>query len=197
MALHFIVLLLTTVLFSKALALKCYGNITDPVTGTWSNLTNVCLGQCNSMTRMTFLGDLKLNQSIKLCGDPYSCLNGSINYGQSRVTVNSLCCGTDYCNSQFPPAYPRFPVNGKTCYTCNNTDCSKVLACEGDENQCFTSTVAISGKNQTQKGCASKLFCLNIGFNENKCCNGNLCNSAQSIRAFFIPLLSLIFLFFV
>lgn len=35
---------------------------------------------------------------------------------------------------------PQQPLNGKQCFTCNATDCSKPLACEGDETQCFITT---------------------------------------------------------
>lgn len=35
---------------------------------------------------------------------------------------------------------PQQSLNGKRCFTCNGTDCSKPLACEGDETQCFITT---------------------------------------------------------
>lgn len=68
-------------------------------------------------------------------------------------------------------------------------------------------SVDISGKKVTMKGCSSKLFCginatqslglpvQGYGFGVSmKCCEGNLCNAAQSLRVYFgmlVPLLSL------
>ncbi|CAM4700603.1 unnamed protein product [Leuciscus chuanchicus] len=140
--------------------------------------------------------------SMKTCGDSNVCVNGSMNSGQSKVTLNSQCCNTDFCNSQNAPDLPQQSLNGKRCFTCNGTDCSKPLACEGDETQCFITTVGISGKNVTMKGCSSKFFCgLNAtqslglpvqgyGFGVNmRCCEGNLCNAAHSLRVYFVMLI--------
>ncbi|RXN10246.1 urokinase plasminogen activator surface receptor-like protein [Labeo rohita] len=131
-----------------------------------------------------------------------------MNSGQSKVTLNSQCCTTDSCNSVNAPDLPQKPLNGKKCFTCNaTTDCTRTLACEGDETQCFVTTADVDGKKVTTKGCSSKLLCGNgtlalglpvqsYGFGTYmKCCEGNLCNGAQSLRVFFlmlVPLLSLL-----
>ncbi|XP_039536160.1 urokinase plasminogen activator surface receptor [Pimephales promelas] len=144
--------------------------------------------------------------SVKTCGDV--CVNGSMSSGQSKVTLNSHCCNTQFCNSHNAPDLPKQSPNGKQCFTCNGTDCSKPLACEGDETQCFITTVDISGKKETTKGCSSKLFCgLNatqslglpvqgFGFGVYmKCCEGNLCNAACDLRVHFVMLVPLLSLF--
>ncbi|XP_055067925.2 urokinase plasminogen activator surface receptor [Misgurnus anguillicaudatus] len=207
MALHCIILLLTSVIFSKALALKCYGCVPDPSNLTCTDGQIVCQSQCSTMTMTVAVGNFRQSTSMKACGDPFSCVNGSINYGQSRISVNTQCCNTNLCNIKDAPELPRSPPNGKSCYSCDQTNCFKVLPCEGDENQCFTFTVEVNGKNDTQKGCSSKLFCGSFGsraltrgrsggYFDMKCCEGNLCNRAQNMRVFFFPLVSLIFLYF-
>lgn len=37
--------------------------------------------------------------STRTCADPYLCVNGSMNSGQSKVTFNSQCCNTEFCNT--------------------------------------------------------------------------------------------------
>ncbi|XP_026140971.1 urokinase plasminogen activator surface receptor [Carassius auratus] len=153
-----------------------------------------------------------VSSAAKTCTDPVSCVTGSMNSGKSKVTLNSQCCNADYCNYVNAPDLPVKPLNGKKCFTCNGTaDCTSTMACEGDETQCFITTVDVNGKKVTTKGCSSTLFCGNgtlalglpvqsYGFGAyRKCCEGNLCNGAQSLRVYFlmlVPLLSLfVFLF--
>ncbi|XP_050986381.1 urokinase plasminogen activator surface receptor [Labeo rohita] len=206
MALH-ITLLLTTVFFSKALTLRCYGCITDS-TGSCTQ-TVTCPSRCGATTTNIYVDGRKVgNSSARSCADPVLCVTGSMNSGQSKVTLNSQCCTTDSCNSVNAPDLPQKPLNGKKCFTCNaTTDCTRTLACEGDETQCFVTTADVDGKKVTTKGCSSKLLCGNgtlalglpvqsYGFGTYmKCCEGNLCNGAQSLRVFFlmlVPLLSLL-----
>ncbi|XP_077061055.1 uncharacterized protein LOC143714033 [Siphateles boraxobius] len=206
MALH-ITLLLACVFFSRALTLRCNGCTGLPGTCTQSLIT--CPSRCGSMTTNVYASGKKIDSSImKTCGDSNVCFNGSMNSGQSKVTLNSQCCNADLCNSQNAPDLPQQSLNGKQCFTCNGTDCSRPLACEGDETQCFITTVDISGKKVTMKGCSSKLFCgLNAtqslglpvqvyGFGVYmKCCEGNLCNAAHSLRVYFVMLVPLLSLF--
>ncbi|XP_056619220.1 urokinase plasminogen activator surface receptor-like [Triplophysa dalaica] len=210
MALQCSIVLLICVFFTKALALDCYGCYLDSETGICTTYTKACESECSSMTTTAYAGEIKHSQIQKSCGGPSACLTGSINYGPSRVTINSQCCKTHLCNSQDAPDLPRKPSNGKTCFTCDDSTCSKILHCEGDENHCFTVTAEANGKQITLGGCSSNLFCGNypsrlndsrifgrsISYNM-KCCEGNLCNSAQSMSGFFFPLISLIFLLFI
>lgn len=41
-------------------------------------------------------------QNFKTCFPTAQCLNGSINLGSARVTVSTLCCQTDNCNTGRP-----------------------------------------------------------------------------------------------
>ncbi|XP_056331113.1 sperm acrosome membrane-associated protein 4, partial [Danio aesculapii] len=140
------------------------------------------------------------------CAAP-SCVSGSINAGQSKVTINSQCCNnTVYCITQPLSDLPKKSPNGNQCFTCNMTDCSKMLACEGDETQCFTATVYGNDGKVPMKGCSSRQLCgINgtqtlglpapLGAAVTKCCQGNLCNQAQSPRAYFPILIALLSLF--
>uniref|UniRef100_A0A8C1NUX1 UPAR/Ly6 domain-containing protein n=2 Tax=Cyprinus carpio TaxID=7962 RepID=A0A8C1NUX1_CYPCA len=206
MALH-IILLLTTVFFSKALTLKCYGCSPDSAGACTQTLT--CPSRCGYMTTNVFVDGKKVGSSTtKTCADNASCVTGSMNSGQSKVTLNSQCCTTDYCNNVNAPDLPQKPLNGKKCFSCNaTTDCTRTLACEGDETQCFITTAEVDGKNVTTKGCSSRLLCGNgtlalglpvqpYGFGAYmKCCEGNLCNGAQSLRVYFLMLVPLLSLF--
>ncbi|XP_042628404.1 urokinase plasminogen activator surface receptor-like [Cyprinus carpio] len=161
------------------------------------------------MTTNVFVDGKKVGSSTtKTCADNASCVTGSMNSGQSKVTLNSQCCTTDYCNNVNAPDLPQKPLNGKKCFSCNaTTDCTRTLACEGDETQCFITTAEVDGKNVTTKGCSSRLLCGNgtlalglpvqpYGFGAYmKCCEGNLCNGAQSLRVYFLMLVPLLSLF--
>uniref|UniRef100_A0A8C2FM68 UPAR/Ly6 domain-containing protein n=1 Tax=Cyprinus carpio TaxID=7962 RepID=A0A8C2FM68_CYPCA len=207
MALH-ITLLLITAFFSKALAIRCYGCIPDSAGACTTNWIT-CPSRCGAITTTVYVDSKKMvSSNAKTCGDPVSCVNGSMNSGQSKVTFNSQCCNTDLCNNVYAPELPVKPLNGKKCFTCNATaDCTCTMACEGDETQCFITTAEVDGKKVTTKGCSSKLFCGNgtqalglrvqsYGFGANMtCCEGNLCNGAQSLRVYFLMLVPPLSLF--
>ncbi|XP_059423159.1 uncharacterized protein LOC132157919 [Carassius carassius] len=202
MALH-ITLLLTTALFSKDSTGTCKSN----------GVIITCPSRCGSITTTVYSdGKLVKSSAARTCTDPVSCVTGSMNSEKSKVTLNSQCCDTYNCNFGNAPDLPVKPLNGKKCFTCNATaDCTNTMACEGDETRCFITTADVNGKNVTTKGCSSTLFCGNgtlalglpvqsYGFGAYmKCCEGNLCNGAQSLRVYFlmlVPLLSLfVFLF--
>lgn len=57
----------------------------------------------SSHLTLTFIGGFQQSYSMKTCADPYSCLTGSINYGLSRMTINTQCCNTDLCNTNNAP----------------------------------------------------------------------------------------------
>uniref|UniRef100_A0A673YZR7 UPAR/Ly6 domain-containing protein n=1 Tax=Salmo trutta TaxID=8032 RepID=A0A673YZR7_SALTR len=120
--------------------------------------------------------------NMKSCSVPAQCLTESLNFGMMRTMITSICCNTDLCNSQ---KSTKTPPNGKKCFTCTGTDCTSTLSCVGDEDRCISTT----GSNMTMKGCASKSICVGdesgalrttMGM-DMKCCEGNLCNNAQSI----------------
>ncbi|XP_029105363.1 urokinase plasminogen activator surface receptor-like [Scleropages formosus] len=82
--------------------------------------------------------------SVKSCTIPQRCISGSINFGILRATVNTKCCSTDLCNNQSTPALAQNSPNGKQCFSCDlNNDCTSVINCLGNENNCITAT----GKN--------------------------------------------------
>ncbi|XDV31187.1 hypothetical protein PO909_033937, partial [Leuciscus waleckii] len=79
---------------------------------------------------------------------------------------------------------PVDPVpNGKKCYTCDGNGCSKTLSCTGNEDRCFTITDNIEGPLRVGKGCLSKNLCDASSYS---CCDGNLCNGAQSVTQSFL-----------
>uniref|UniRef100_A0A8C9TTA9 UPAR/Ly6 domain-containing protein n=1 Tax=Scleropages formosus TaxID=113540 RepID=A0A8C9TTA9_SCLFO len=154
-------------------------------------------GQC-TQTTVSVLNET----SVKSCTIPQRCISGSINFGILRATVNTKCCSTDLCNNQ---TLAQNSPNGKQCFSCDlNNDCTSVINCLGNENNCITATVA----QRTTKGCISSNICaaanvsaqlgLNLGVNIN-CCDGNLCNNAQrimeSIFLLLVPLASTFLLY--
>ncbi|KAI4904706.1 hypothetical protein NFI96_025770 [Prochilodus magdalenae] len=86
---------------------------------------------------MCSLGGQEKTIAAKDCAAALECINGSMNLGISKTTVNTQCCSTDLCNSEIPPALSGSP-NGRRCYTCVNDDCTKTLNCEGIEDRCIT-----------------------------------------------------------
>ncbi len=53
---------------------------------------------------LVFVDGKKVDSSAaKTCADPVSCVTGSINSGQSKVTLNSQCCNIDLCNTVNAP----------------------------------------------------------------------------------------------
>nr|XP_055039190.1 ly6/PLAUR domain-containing protein 5-like [Misgurnus anguillicaudatus] len=176
MALH-ISLILIALFCSKALALICY-NCTE------LNCTQTCdsTDKCGS----TFKYNSTTNQMTTSRGCISSACNLNISYGTVRINVQ--CCDADKCNNQKAPGQSN--NNNNTCYTCNGTDCSKILDCKDDETHCFSGTDL--SKNITYKGCVSdcevpKTWWSN--YTTTKCCPGNLCNDAQSLTLSLVLLL--------
>ncbi|XP_048035736.1 phospholipase A2 inhibitor NAI-like [Megalobrama amblycephala] len=126
------------------------------------------------------------------------CINGFVNLGY--IQLSTSCCNTELCNSQDAPEPSNTP-NGKKCYYCDvSQNCTKVLSCSGTEDRC----IKASDVNQTAviKGCASKSYCdaaaavYNATLGSFSCCEGNLCNGAQSVSQSFLFLCcSLLFYF--
>ncbi|XP_051734815.1 urokinase plasminogen activator surface receptor-like [Ctenopharyngodon idella] len=173
------------ILFTAGHSLSCYGCLLGSCTQTTcsSGFTN-----CSSLT----YADNATVGKIRGCVPASSCVNGFVSFGS--VKASTSCCNTDLCNSQDAPEPSNTP-NGKKCYSCNGLtiqNCTNVLSCSETEDRCFK---AGTGVNQTDvvKGCASKSVCdaapaaeasFNIG--NFTCCEGNLCNSAQSVSQSFL-----------
>ncbi|KAG1933521.1 hypothetical protein F2P79_020490 [Pimephales promelas] len=92
--------------------------------------------------------------------------------------MTTSCCNTDRCNLQDVPE----PVlNGKKCFYCDDKSCSNTVSCSGTEDRCIKQTGTSEG--QTVKGCVSKSVCdfITLSVGNFTCCEGNLCNGAQSV----------------
>ncbi|XP_048035731.1 urokinase plasminogen activator surface receptor-like [Megalobrama amblycephala] len=138
--------------------------------------------QCLSSTAVPQNGT---KEKIKHCAPV--CQNGSLNTGSSKLTIS--CCNTDQCNTNDAPDYANVP-NGKTCYSCDGQSCSNILNCSGTEDRCITATATVGGQSAVLKGCASKSMCDAASsvpnFASISCCEGNLCNGAQSVSQSFL-----------
>uniref|UniRef100_A0A3Q2D1X3 UPAR/Ly6 domain-containing protein n=1 Tax=Cyprinodon variegatus TaxID=28743 RepID=A0A3Q2D1X3_CYPVA len=154
------------------------------------------------------VGGKKLSEvKTRGCGLPEECVDGSLNLGINRTVVETTCCSTDLCNTNYTavPSNPR--PNGKKCYFCDGQSCTNTLNCVDDENHCVKATVSVGGQTITLKGCASKSMCLdqssslvNVLTNTSEisisCCQGDFCNSASSASpALLLSLVPLIFSF--
>uniref|UniRef100_A0A672KY89 Snake toxin/toxin-like domain-containing protein n=2 Tax=Sinocyclocheilus grahami TaxID=75366 RepID=A0A672KY89_SINGR len=106
------------------------------------------------------------------------------------ITKNSLaCCNTDQCNDQDAPEPSDVP-NGKKCYYCDGESCLNILSCSGSEERCFKGTTNVMGQSKVLKGCVSKSICdattTVTDVQGISCCEGNLCNSAESVTQSFL-----------
>ncbi|KAK6326597.1 hypothetical protein J4Q44_G00022420 [Coregonus suidteri] len=183
--------ILVSVLLPKAYSLKCFECIPG-VSGTCTDKQIDCPNptQCGNTRITSYAGDTKvLDVNAKSCAVPTECFSAAVNFGIARTTITSKCCNTDLCNSQSVPESTKPTPNGKKCFTCTGTDCTSALSCLGDEDRCISTTVNVGGEKMTMKGCASKIICMGevsgalgpaMGV-DMKCCEGNLCNSAQGI----------------
>ncbi|XP_041708289.1 urokinase plasminogen activator surface receptor-like [Coregonus clupeaformis] len=190
---HLIVTILVSVLLPKAYSLKCFECIAGN-SGACTDKQIDCPNptQCGNMRMTSYTGGTKISDmNVKSCSVPAECLTGSMNFGMMSTTIASKCCNTDLCNSQsipIPESTETTP-NGKKCFTCTGTDCTSALSCVGDEDLCISTTVNTGGEKMTMKGCVSKSICvgevsraLETAISMDiKCCEGNLCNNAQSI----------------
>ncbi|XP_029361015.1 phospholipase A2 inhibitor and Ly6/PLAUR domain-containing protein-like isoform X2 [Echeneis naucrates] len=153
--------------------------------------------QCVVHKVTTYAGGSKMTDiEVKSCGVVEQCVNGSINFGISRVTLASKCCNSDGCNKKFTPAASNGNPNGLKCFTCNGENCDATLQCIGSEDHCVSTEV---GSVKTAlKGCASRQVCEAKDVDELQdalgntldCCQGNLCNGARSRSAGLLLLLA-------
>ncbi|KAL3980923.1 alpha-2-macroglobulin-like protein [Sarotherodon galilaeus] len=209
-----LVLILGIVLLPKACALKCYECIPD-LSGSCTETTKDCPSntQCGfNSIQFNFIyiapnhnkSGTKADVKEKGCAAAEECVQASVNYGVIQNLITSKCCTSDLCNSQDAPEGSISSPNGKKCFYCDGTDCSKTLNCNGDEDHCISTTVTAGGQKATVKGCASKVICSStqtaqipgITGAEISCCQGDLCNSASSttvsLLLFVTPLISLV-----
>uniref|UniRef100_A0A671QGB3 Snake toxin/toxin-like domain-containing protein n=1 Tax=Sinocyclocheilus anshuiensis TaxID=1608454 RepID=A0A671QGB3_9TELE len=130
-----------------------------------------------------FLGGISANVKLKHCVS--DCVNGSMNV--SIVRTSSVCCDTDLCNVHDAPDPNSLAPNGKKCYSCDGQSCSNILRCTGSEDHCITKIKVVL---MVLKGCVSKSLCntktLVRDVQSASCCEGNLCNSAESITQSFL-----------
>lgn len=68
-------------------------------------MSKLCKGFVNEgFFILVFVDGKKVDSSsAKTCADPVSCVTGSMNSGQSKVTLNSQCCNIDLCNTANAP----------------------------------------------------------------------------------------------
>ncbi|MCI4387803.1 hypothetical protein PGIGA_G00078460 [Pangasianodon gigas] len=197
-----VTLLLICMLFSKALSLTCHQCLPSP-SGPCTNELITCSDQCLSTTTAMYMSGTKVTDiNIKTCGVPELCASGSLNLGTVKVTSNSKCCSTNLCNTETLPALPQQAPNGRMCYTCDTNSCSVKVSCEGDEDRCISASVQQGSNTVSMKGCVSKSLCIasasssvpGLGISKVQCCEGNLCNGAESFTLSFllmiVPLLS-------
>ncbi|XP_051733841.1 prostate stem cell antigen-like [Ctenopharyngodon idella] len=175
------------ILFTAGHSLRCYecNGLTGSCVGQTVQTCPSGYSQCESLTGVTQIGDITSKEKFKGCAPV--CRSGSINFGLVRMTTS--CCNTDLCNLQDAPDPSNVP-NGKKCYYCDGQTCSKTLSCSGDEDRCITATATSGGQTVVVKGCVSKSFCDATTSVRNvesiSCCEGNLCNGAQSVSQSFL-----------
>ncbi|KAK7153595.1 hypothetical protein R3I94_007092 [Phoxinus phoxinus] len=176
------------ILFTAGHSLKCYECM--GLTGSCADQTaSTCPAgstSCESSAAVTQVGDITSKVMAKGCVPV--CQSGSLNLGYVRSITS--CCRTDLCNSADAPDPSNQNPNGKKCYTCDEKSCSKTLSCSGDEDRCVSATVNADGQSVVVKGCVSKAFCVGTKSIKNSvsisCCEGNLCNGAQSVSQSFL-----------
>ncbi|XP_067280708.1 urokinase plasminogen activator surface receptor-like [Pseudorasbora parva] len=176
------------ILFTAGHTLRCYDCMSSTGSCAEEQRITTCpsgSSQCESSTIVTQVGAItsKVVQ-IKECVPV--CQSGSINVGFARMS--SSCCNTDQCNAEDAPEPSNVP-NGKICYYCDGKSCSNTLRCSGDEDRCITATGTSDDQPLVVKGCASKSICdaksvRNV--ESASCCEGNLCNGAQSVTQSFL-----------
>ncbi|XP_053339379.1 phospholipase A2 inhibitor NAI-like [Clarias gariepinus] len=181
--------------FSKALALTCYDCYNDCSN---PNQTTPCSDKCATYSDIIYEDDVVSRNRARICSK--ECYSTSLNVGFSKIAANIKCCDSDLCNNE-PISDVDVRPNGKQCHFCAGENCLGILYCEGIEDRCFTQIGTTDGREIIYKGCVSESICLlvtkglhftNINPDTNvtmKCCEGNLCNSAESVTLSFILML--------
>uniref|UniRef100_A0A8C7X0X6 UPAR/Ly6 domain-containing protein n=1 Tax=Oryzias sinensis TaxID=183150 RepID=A0A8C7X0X6_9TELE len=173
--------------------IRCHECIPDNM-GKCTETQRECLSQshqCGASRVIAYAGGSKiLDQNRKSCALPEECGEASVNFGLSKIWINTQCCNSNLCNTQSVPDSSKTTPNGRQCFTCDGFTCDKTLGCEGNEDHCVTTTVSEGGITTTVKGCASELMCSasksfpsQLLGTKVSCCKGNLCNSAVTASA--------------
>ncbi|ROJ30638.1 hypothetical protein DPX16_3886 [Anabarilius grahami] len=121
-------------------------------------------------------------QTVTTCPELSTC------FSSTAVTAIELS-GDSSSNVPNFPNVPNIP-NGKKCYYCVGNSCSNIMDCSGTADRCFTAKVAYGGQSMVAKSCVSKSVCDAATSNPNvgsvSCCEGDLCNGAQSVSQSFL-----------
>ncbi|XP_077062968.1 urokinase plasminogen activator surface receptor-like [Siphateles boraxobius] len=174
------------ILFTAGHSLSCYecmsltGSCADQKLKTCPSGSSKCMS-----VRTVRQDQITLEVMGKDC--VVNCQSGSMNFGYSKLTTS--CCNTDQCNAQDAPDPPTIP-NGRKCYYCDGQTCSNTVSCLGTEDRCFNATATYERLSAVVKGCTSASICDPTSFipalEGISCCEGNLCNGAQSVTQSFL-----------
>ncbi|XDV38252.1 hypothetical protein PO909_007699 [Leuciscus waleckii] len=172
------------ILFTAGHSLKCY-ECTSQMGSCVQQLTCPSgLSKCS--TAVTQIGDITSKVSVKNCAA--ACQNWSMNF--SVLKMSSFCCDTDLCNAKDVPDLSSNVPNGKKCFYCDEHSCLNITSCSGTEDRCVKATAALGDQTLVVKGCVSKSVCdataLVPSVANFSCCEGNLCNGAQSVTQSFL-----------
>ncbi|KAK7143123.1 hypothetical protein R3I93_014327 [Phoxinus phoxinus] len=169
------------ILFTAGHSLKCYECLNPAGSCVGQQTETTCpagSSHCTSTIVGTQVGGISSTGNTKACAP--ACLPQSYNVGIIRSTTS--CCITDKCNLADVPE----PIaTGKSCYYCDANTCSNTVKCSGIEDRCINGTGNfVFGLSTVVKGCVSKSICdaaSASGVKSLLCCEGNLCNGAQSV----------------
>ncbi|XP_050948466.1 phospholipase A2 inhibitor and Ly6/PLAUR domain-containing protein-like [Labeo rohita] len=176
---------------------KCASSKIVEYSGQYRKLTEQRIGNSTRLKpnqAMCELVGTKVGFNSTSCAMAHECENWSISTGCWRKEYSALCCDTNNCNNRVAPDFNTYShrSNGKRCYTCDSKDCLKIMNCWGNEDYCFSSNKTLSHQSVAKKGCASKSACerelerIAGPYGNVTCCEGNLCNGAQSVTQSFL-----------
>uniref|UniRef100_A0A8C4TDL5 Prestalk protein-like n=1 Tax=Erpetoichthys calabaricus TaxID=27687 RepID=A0A8C4TDL5_ERPCA len=180
-------------LLSTASCLTCY-SCTPNNNGVCNSTQQVCQQLdtvCASASLTTTdASSIQLNSfQLKTCTTQSSCSSPvSINYGTTRVILNSQCCASNLCNANIVPApsvYQSSTLNSLLC--CADVSCQSIVQCLDNEYQCFTNIqAAAGGQTSINVGCATQDICSmesalvqRMVAGQITCCTGNFCNNKR------------------
>ncbi|XP_048023365.1 urokinase plasminogen activator surface receptor-like [Megalobrama amblycephala] len=175
------------ILFTAGHSLRCYECKVVMASCAEQTLKTCPSGSSHCVTSIAEVqvGDTRAEATIKDC-DP-ACQRLSANFGVLKTTAT--CCDTDECNLLDADPSSKVP-NGNKCYSCDGKSCSNIVTCLGTEDRCVKATATIGGQAIAVKGCVSKSLCNDTtsvdDVQDISCCEGNLCNGAQSVSQSFL-----------